>query len=217
MKGFSAILILLLLAGVATGVFLGVKLLNPAQLVQTTQSPLSPTKALPAKAQTSSLQHYNKLGIQFDYPAGYKIVEDSEKQFSERENANYRKNFEGYVGYAPAEVIYAFSVLPEGATLGSQFEIVPLTVWVFENPNSLSPEKFYAKNWYYPFIWGEFSSAQKNAIAPSPQGAIVASQPGAPKFQLYVQGDTMIMVRTVTEGEGSEVSKKILSSFKVIP
>lgn len=202
------------MAGIATGIFLGVKLLTPAQRIQTVQTSLSPTK--PAAAESvPQAHHYQNAGIQFDYPADYQVVEDSEEKFSEREIANYRRNFEGYIGYEPAEVLSAFAVLPQGSQLGSQFETIPLWVWVFANPDKLTPEKFYNKYWYYPFIWGDFTTRSKAEVAPKEGGAIITSQPGAPKFQLFPQGDKMVMVRSVTEGQGAEVSTKILSSFRL--
>lgn len=156
-----------------------------------------------------------QLVLEFEYPDELTIREDSEEEFNKRGNGNFRKNFTGYVGYEPGKFLGAVIVLEKEAS----FDTNPFTVWVFDNPDSLSIDSWYDKFWYYPFVWGDFTSRKefvspKNEATVSGQIAksgIVDYQPGKPKFIYLSKDKKMYLFRII-----SESGDEILDSFKFL-
>src|SRR3989344_6629435 len=102
------------------------------------------------------------LGFQFEYSSkDLKVIEDTEEEFDRRGNGNYRKNFKGYIFYEPGKVLGASVVLGKE----SDYDSSPFTVWVFDNPDNLSIDSWDKKYWYYPFVWGDFTS-RRESVAP---------------------------------------------------
>ena len=140
-------------------------------------------------------------------------VEETEDQFEKRVNGNMRKNFTSYIQYAPAQFVNAFYLLGED----KNYDQAPLSVWVFENPAGLDPQGFYKKYWYYPFVWGDFTSA-KNKIAPETEeiidgkigySGVVNYRPANPKFIYLQYKEKMYLFRLVGDTD-------ILKGFKFI-
>lgn len=154
-----------------------------------------------------------QLGFSFTYAKNFSVQEDSEEEFNKRGNGNFRKNFTSYVTYQPANVLGAVVVLDETGS----FEINPFTVWVFDNPDELSIEKWHHDYWYYPFVWGDYT-IRRNSVAPTQdatisgqiaKSGIVTYRPGEPKFVYAFYSSKMFLFKVVGE-EGD----KILESFK---
>ncbi|MBI2086477.1 hypothetical protein HYT74_03995 [Candidatus Daviesbacteria bacterium] len=156
------------------------------------------------------------LGLEFQYPIkGYKTLEDSEEEFNKRGNGNFRKNFTGYVGYEPGKFLAAVVLLDTT----NSYESNPLTVWVFDNPDSLTLDDWFGKYWYYPFLWGVFDKTSKGHVTPDTEvtisgklskAKVVSYQPGEPKYVYAYQDKRMYLFRVVgNEGEN------ILSSVKL--
>ncbi len=160
------------------------------------------------------------FGISFVYPEkGFSVVEESEEQFNVRGNGEFRKNFTGYVGYPPGEALGSVVVLDE--TL--DYENAPLSIWVFNNPENFTAEDWYNQYWYYPYIWGDFTS-RANLTAPvniatiSGQlgGAnIVDYRDGKPNFVLVPYKGKMFLFRYPTQNQ-PEVVESVLESFKFL-
>lgn len=183
-------------------------------------------KALPAKLQTPAIitsikekapiYANQKLGLKFEYPKEFSVKEDSEEEFNKRGNGNYRKNFAGYVGYEPPEFLGAIAALDKD----NDFEKSPLSIWVFNNPDNLTVEKWFNDFWYYPFVWGVFDYTSKGHIAMDQEATVsgqlakykvISYQPGSPKFIYVAFGKNMYLFRVI--GESGD---KILSSFKFL-
>ncbi len=156
----------------------------------------------------------SELGFKFDYSLNLSVKTDSEEEFNQRGNGNFRKNFTGYVGYEPPKPLGAVAVLDQDLS----FDKNPFSVWVFDNPNNLTAESWFDKYWYYPFVWGVFDYTSKGHIALDQEATvsgqvakykIVAYQPGSPKFMYISKDGRMYLFRVI-----GEVGDKILSGFR---
>lgn len=155
----------------------------------------------------------SNLGFEFQYE-GYTVKEDSEEEFNERGNGDFRKNFKGYVGYEPG--IFAGGVVVLGED--NSYDQNPLTLWVFRNQDNLTIDKWFGKYWYYPFVWGDFTSMGKITLAPKDEATVsgqmgksgmIDYQPGKPKFVYVSNSGKMYLFRVIGQ-EGD----KILATFK---
>lgn len=156
------------------------------------------------------------LGFKFSYDLDLSVKEDSEEEFNKRGNGNFRKNFTGYVGYEPPKPLGAVAVLDKDLSFDKNL----FSVWVFDNPDGLTADKWFDKYWYYPFIWGVFDDTSKGHIALDQEATIsgqlakykiVSYQPGFPKFMYVVKDKRMYLFRII-----GEAGEEILSSFKFI-
>lgn len=159
------------------------------------------------------------LGLKFELPKGFKLIKESEVEYFKRANGDIRKNFTYYIQYQPAEFAEAFYVLPESENNPDK---AVLSAWVFKNPDNFDPRKFYDEYWYYPFVWGEFSS-DRNKITPTAVeliggreagAAIVDYRPGKPKFFYLPFESKNLMLQIQIPTEGDQVGRKILETFK---
>lgn len=177
------------------------------------------------KAPEEIAQNYtnDSLGFSFEFDKEFYVYKDSEEEFNQRAaginskspTGDSRKNFGNYVGYPLEKFLGAVAVLDETKS----FEKSPLSVWIFENPNNLSPENWYKRYWYYPFIWGDFTS-RSNEVAPTKEATIsgqmakyslVDYQPSSPKFVYLSKGNKMFLFRVI-----GETGDKVLSTFKFL-
>lgn len=215
-KGFAHLFLIL---GIL--VILSIVLLGGYFILTGNKSSQSHTSQIPIlqKPVLDNIETYSNknLGIGFDYSKDYEVVEETEEEFSERGNGNFRKNFTGYVGYAPGETLGSVVVLDES----SDYENAPLSIWVFSNSEALTPESWYKQYWYYPYIWGDFTS-RANLIAPTLAATvsgqlggynIVDYREGKPQFTLIPFGDKMYLFKFPTQNKPEEV-EEILESFK---
>lgn len=156
-----------------------------------------------------------KLGFEFKYSDELTIKEDSEEEFNKRGNGDFRKNFQGYVGYEPGKFLGGALVLDQGLN----YDASPFTVWVFDNPDDLSIDKWYGNFWYYPFVWGDFTS-RKEFVSPNNEATvggqiaksgIVDYHPGKPKF-VYLSKDKKMYLFKIIGG----IDDQILSSFNFL-
>lgn len=168
----------------------------------------SPTKTI----NTHSDQN---MGFELSYPSEMTLKTDMEEEFNKRGNGNFRKNFTYYVTYPPAKVLGAFLVLDETAS----FDQNPFTVWVFDNPDNLTIDRWYKDYWYYPFVWGDYTE-RRNSVAPTAdvtvsgqmaKFGVVSYQLGEPKFIYLKNSGKMYLFKII--GESGE---KILSTFKFL-
>ncbi len=168
----------------------------------------------------TALLSYKDSGLKIDlaYTGDLEVVSETEDEYSKRTQTDYRKNFTGYVAYQPPKFVKSLIVKPKELKLGSsQFDVIPLTIWVFENPNKLTVDEWYKNYWYYPFVWGVFSYPQKQQIAPITEAtvsgimtksAVIDYSPGKPKFVLVPKEEKMFLFRVMDGGD------PILHSFK---
>ena len=100
------------------------------------------------------------------------------------------------------------------------YETNPLTIWVFENPDDLNIDGWYKKYWYYPFVWGDYTSKGKIELAPKTEATIsgqlsksgtIDYQPGKPKFIYLTKEQKMYLFRVI-----GEKGDKILQNFKLL-
>ena len=147
------------------------------------------------------------FGFAFNYDKNFSVKDDSEEEFNKRGNGDFRKNFKGYVGYEPAEVLGAAVVLDKN----EEYDLNPFSVWVFDNPDDLTIDKWYGNYWYYPFVWGDFTQKGKIELAPMSdatvsgqigKSGVIDYQPGKPKFVYLAQDKKMYLFRIIgTEGD----------------
>lgn len=186
------------------------------------KSPLP--KQMPLKFPSSSpapLTYTNQnLDFEFQYSGnGLAIKEDTEEAYNKRGNGDFRKNFKGYVGYEPGIFLGATLVLD--AT--NSFDNSPFTVWVFDNQEDWTIDKWFSNYWYYPYLWGVFDYTSKGHIALDTEATvsgipakykIVSYQPGKPKF-VYVSNRKKMYLFRIIDNE-SKAGDKILSTFKFL-
>lgn len=214
-KGFSPILWLILLAIIISiAVFASPIIKQKNSQVPNISIP-SPVKSLKKEPNIYS----NKdLGVEFSYEGDSLVAkEDTEEVFNKRGKGDFRKNFKGYVGYEPGKFLGAVVVLEEEGN----YEINPFSVWLFDNPDELSIDKWHHDYWYYPFVWGDFTSEGKFIRAPQEEATvsgqtgksgIIEYQPGKPKFIYISKEGKMYLFRII--GEDGD---KILATFKFLP
>lgn len=217
-KGFALIPLLLILAlfiGVGAATFY----LKDKYIQKSSSSVPGPSINSQINNSVSEVKKENTfknedLGFEFTIPEGMIVKEETEAEFHERSNGNIRKNFTGYVRYAPAEFISSVYVLDKI----DDFENAPLSIWVSDNPRNLEARDFYKDYWYYPYVWGEFGSAEKNKIAPKEKeiidrlttlSALAPKSPGSPKFIYLNRDEKMFLFRIVGDSN-------ILDSFKFL-
>lgn len=158
----------------------------------------------------------DKLKFEFEYAKNLTLEEDTEEGFNKRGNGDFRKNFTYYVTYSPANFLGAVSVLDETKS----FEMSPLTVWVFDNTNNLTVDKWYERYWYYPFVWGDYTYKGKFTLAPKDEATISGQMAksgmidyaaGKPKFIYLSKEEKMYLFRII-----GETGDKILSTFNFL-
>lgn len=202
-KGSAPILFLLAGLIILSGVFY----LNKSTLPVDQISPQSENKY--------STYTNQQLGFEFKYPNELIIKEDSESEFNKRGNGDFRKNFTNYIQYEPAKVLGAAVVLEKEES----FDTNPLTVWVFDNENNLTIDEWYKKYWYYPFVWGDFTT-RKESVAPIKeatisgkvgQSGVVDFKAGKPRF-IYLSKDQKMYLFGVIGSSGDQ----ILQTFKFL-
>ncbi len=165
-----------------------------------------------------SLDNYSNQGLGFTmkYSTGLTIKEDSEEEFNKRGNGEFRKNFNGYVGYEPGKFLGAVVVLEKE----ENYDANPFSLWVFDNPDNLDIDKWHHDFWYYPFVWGDFTSAGKYDLAPDQEATIsgqagkskvIDYREGKPKF-IYLSKDKKMYLFRIIGDKGD----KILKGFKFL-
>lgn len=222
-RGFASTLILLGVLAVALfalGSYYVKKQSSPEQVEFRINSVSTPSK---------TQDKYINQDLGFELTLSGKDLQvkiDSEEEFNKRfaggtvkEVSDIRKNFSGYVQYAPGSFLGAVAILGKD----NNFDKSPLTIWVFENKEGLSAERWYNKYWYYPFIWGDFVSGSRNKVAPvneatisgkSAKYGIVDYSPGSPKFIYITYGGKMFLFRVMDDSAKS--ADKILQTFKFL-
>lgn len=180
-----------------------------------TDNPQTSVLLNPQKVEENTTYTDQKLGFELKYPKQLILQVDTEEAFNQRGNGNFRKNFTSYVTYSPQDVLEAVVILDETGS----FETNPLTVWVFNNPENLEVDRWYLNFWYYPFVWGDYTSRRDN-VAPINEATlsgqvsksgVVDYQPGKPKFIYISKDNKMYLFRII--GESGE---KILQTFQFI-
>lgn len=159
------------------------------------------------------------LGLKFEIPQKFSLKKETEEEYFKRAFGNTRKNFSSYVLYPPAKFTEAFYIVPVSE---NNLDNALLTVWVFQNPDNLDANAFYAKYWYYPFVWGDFTG-RKNQIAPESVELIVGKEgsygvvdyrEGKPKFIYLPLRDKSLMLQIHLKSEGNLIGQEILQSFR---
>ncbi len=212
MQRGSAQLLLLLLVVLLFGV--GVYFYKASKETPVVQNNTD-KQSLKDKSFNNYANYSNKdLGFQLQYAKDLVVREDTEEEFNKRGNGDFRKNFNGYVGYEPAQVAGAVVVLGKDVQYGTN----AFSVWVFNNDNNLAIQQWFDKYWYYPFVWGVFDYASKSHIALDTEATVsgqlagskvISYQPGSPKF-VYVSKNNKMYLFRIIGGTGD----KILSTFK---
>lgn len=178
------------------------------------------TTAQKSNPDTEKFKTYtnSSLSFQFQYPNDLIAKEDTEEAFNQRGGGDFRKNFQGYVQYQPAKFISAVVVLGKD----KNFDLNPFSLWIFDNPDSLTIDDWYRNYWYYPFVWGDFTYTGKFDLAPKTEATIsgqpakaglIDYQPGKPKFVYLSVGKKMYLFRIIDNAV--KVGEKILSTFKL--
>lgn len=216
----GSVLPLLLVTGLVLAIGAGVFFIqfSRTSTVSEAAKPFSP-RAIPSVSPQSLAAADDILGLKFEVPPGFKLVRETEEEYFKRAFGNIRKNFNTFILYPPAEFSKAFYVLT-GAE--NNLDKAILTVWVFQNPENLSPKAFYDKYWYYPFVWGDFTSARNN-IAPESieiiggkegEYGIVDYREGRPKYIYLPLGDKDLMMQIQLPTENNLTGQEILKSFR---
>lgn len=185
----------------------------------------SPPKKMPSPQPAKSLKNIyqdSQFGFQFEYPGeGFEIVYEEEAEYFTRTKTDHRKNFSGYVGYEPPKFLKGIILKPKELKLTSQFDPIPLTLWIFENPQRLNTLAWFKNFWYYPFIWGIFAEPQKSQIAPKDEAtisgiptysAVISYRPGEPQLILLPREDKIFLFMMIDQDD--KVGNKAQESFR---
>lgn len=215
----GTVLHLLLISLVLVGGIFGYWYLNKGSKTNIQNPNTKSSKIDQLKTYTSS-----SLGFELEYSKEFTVLEDSEENFNQRGNGDFRKNFKGYVGYEPGKFLGAVVLLKKANSLdevaSSAYDQNPFTVWVFDNPEDLNIDKWYGNFWYYPFVWGDFTYTGKSTLAPKEDATvsgqlgkfgIIDYQPGKPRF-IYLSKDKKMYLFRIIEETGDQ----ILSTFKFL-
>ncbi len=179
---------------------------SPKSKTTSTQNIPPQTQAQAEVNQNSSFNN-SSSGISFAYPVGSSVVQETEEEYFKRANGNIRKNFTGYITYAPPEVINTFFV-----TNDNKLDNSPFIIWEFANSDNLTATEWYKDYWYYPFVWGEYADPGRSKYAPTLEATVAGQlagyttidyRPGDPDFYLIPSRDKMFLV--ITQGTGSEI------------
>lgn len=215
-KGFAGIFWLVISLSFV-GLLVWLFSIKPKPQTKLTQPTVSATNA--------ELKHSDpNSNLSFSYPSKYKLVYDTEAEFTKRGNTDFRKNFTSYVGYKPPEVIDAITLQETNQPSSDSFDKAPFLIWVFDNPDNLSGQDWYNKYWYYPFMWGVFSFSQKAQNAPRLESSIsgqlswkgvVSYQEESPEYIYLSSNQKMYLLRILTTLDSSS-KDEILKSLKLL-
>ena len=163
-------------------------------------------------------------GFQFQYPdTGVSVLADDQGSYNARNGGDdYVKNFSQTYGYNPPNLVKGLIVMPNSIT---DANLAPITLWIFDNPDNLSPSGWYDNYWYFPFVWGEYEP-KKSQEGPDNE-ASVSGQPAyyrdlnygsqTPRFVYLQRSGKMFLFRIATPSSGQEdLGTQILNSFKFI-
>lgn len=218
-KGSALIPLTLFLAVIALAIVSGWYYVNnQPPLESSNQAPQMSTT--PAENPEPKVYENENLALSFKYPQGYKVVEESESEYFKRANGDTRKNFTYYVQYPPAEFIGSAYILKAGE---NDLDNAALSILAFKNPDNLSATDFYSRYWYYPFVWGEFSTSEKAKVAPKNvelisgkegYSSVVKYRDAEPKFiYIPIKGEGVIyQIHLPTENnkDGEELLKSLV-------
>lgn len=169
-----------------------------------------PTELVSPQVIEQNIYKDQVLGVSLQIPAGYELVSETEDEYHARNKTDYRKNFKYYVTYEPPLVVKIFTLKGHSENLASLWDSAHFSLWVFDNPENITIEAWYDKFWYYPFVWGQFNTPEKQKIAPTKEGMVIDYQPGKPKFVYIQHQNKMFLVRIL--GDDGE---KILNSIQL--
>lgn len=187
-------------------------------IFNSSNKPFSLPQAIPQLPKPQPQVYSNqKLSLQFEYSdKDFTVKENSEEEFNRRGNGDFRNNFKDYVGYEPAKFLGAAAVLDKS----NSFDTNPLSVWVFDNPDGLTVDKWFDRYWYYPYVWGVFDYASKSHIVLDQEATIsgqqakykvISYQPGKPKFIYIAKDKKMYLFRVI-----GEAGDKLLSNVEFL-
>ena len=211
-KGFAQLLIIipLVLLLIAGGIYF-----YPKTKKENTSPTVVKTEITESVNDTSGIKEYSNqnLGFSFQYPKELSVKEDTEEEFNKRGNGDFRKNFRSYIEYEPGGFVGAVVVLEDE----QDYDANPLTLWVFDNSDDLTIEDWHDKYWYYPFVWGDFSSRGKIDYAPTEistisgqltKSKVLDYQPNKPKF-VYLENNKKMYLFRVVGLMGEEILETI--------
>src|SRR3989344_2325193 len=211
-KGFAPLFVVLfgiiLIVGVIVGGSFYFKAKTPEKTASVKQTPSSPVEP------TEQELIYKTFLFEFSIPKGYSVQIDTEEDFYNRSKGDFRKNFTNYIGYPPPKFVDAYALVDSS----KDFENSPFVIWIFNNPENFTAEKWFDEYWYYPFVWGDFTQ-RREAIAPVKdiqigKYGIVTYRPASPKFIYLPLNGKMYMFRILSNNE--DLEKQVLDSFKFL-
>ena len=192
---------------------------QPKEYLQT--PPTINEKKSPVSSPNPSVYEDTDIGFKISIPEGFEVKEESEEEYFKRAFGDIRKNFTYYVQYSPPEFVNSYYFLGAGE---SDPENAVLAIVVYKNPENLSPEAFYNKYWYYPFVWGEFNTGEKSKIAPKNIELIASKEAGTaivnyrdsnPKFIYLPMGSKSLMFQLHLPTENNKAGEDILKSIVI--
>lgn len=210
------ILILIVLAGLGIGVYF---LQNSrTNTISEASSPVQKAFSKPSASPQDETVNIENIGLSLKLSTGFDFIEESEEKYFKRANGNIRKNFNYYVQYDPAGFSESFYIVPEGET---DLDKAILSAVVFENPDNLDPMQFYKEYWYYPFVWGDYTSRRNDIDPENPEtiggktggSGVVGYRPGKPRFIYLPLPDKNLMMQIQLPTENNQTGGEILQSF----
>ena len=129
----GSVLPLLLIFGLVVAIGVGV-FYNQHSRTNTSSQAAAPQllQVFPSPSPKIQIVSDDLIGLQFEIPAGFNLIKETEPEYFKRENGDIRKNFNYYVLYSPAEFAEASYILPDGE---KNLDKAILTFWVFKNPS----------------------------------------------------------------------------------
>lgn len=173
-----------------------------------------------ANWKTYTNQHLN---YDFRYQDNeYDVKEDNEAEYSKKYNINIPNDFIKSFNYSPPKLINGIRVESREVYKGywGKYTTVPFAVWVFENPEKLTINRWFDKFRYYPFRWDSSIPELTEKIRPSNEMTIggvsaLASIAGEGMQYFYILQDNKIFLLHIWEQPQSKnIGNQILSTFQ---
>lgn len=216
-RGFvlPILLIVVLLLSLGVGVYF---LQNSRTNTKSEASSPTVNKPLPSVSFHNQTINIEDAALSFQLPPGFNFIKETEDEYFKRANGDIRQNFHYYIEYDPVGFSDSFYIVQRGET---DLDKAILAAVIYENPGNLDPMQFYEKYWYYPFVWGDFTS-RRNEISPETSeiiggktggSGIVTYREGSPKFIYLPLPEKNLMLQIHLPTENNPTGQDILKSF----
>jgi hypothetical protein len=156
----------------------------------------------------------------FKYPPNYQIKAETDVDFESPNHPQSSKWFEQLQGYQPQLPIAVVTITTPKNSADNETESDPITIYIFNNPETLDADQWFEKYNYYPFYFGSGKEESENPKFPFKLGSLQVSYGKFPSINNYVYAlpvpvNQHMLILSISSEPGSETtSYQILSTFQ---